>query len=63
MTLNEAVKEACDILRDEANELACLQTGNDHYKLLPRRAQIAIRREMVRLREIQTTLEHSEEAA
>jgi hypothetical protein len=47
----EIVEEAIVILRDEANELACLQTA-PVWKELPHRAKIAIRREMDRLRAI-----------
>ena len=54
MTQVEARKLAEEVIRDEANSLACVL--NDEGKVLPHRAQVAIQREIQRFREIADAL-------
>ncbi len=56
MTHVQALIEAIDILRDEANSLACVQT-EEHGKHLAHRAKIAIQREWQRFHEIADALD------
>ena len=55
MTLNEAIKAAQALLKDEANSLACA-SSYENYDKLPHRAKVAIQREICRIREVSETL-------
>lgn len=63
MTRTLAIAEAVEILKFEANELALLEHRHEAYDSLPKRAKIAIHREIVRLREIATSLAPEEQEA
>lgn len=55
MTKEQAIKEAKELLRDHANELACIA----HTKLwdeLPHNVRVAIQREIQRIRKITDVL-------
>jgi len=55
MTEVQARREACNILGEEANQLALLGS-DERIKDLPHRAKLAISREIHRLRLIEKTL-------
>jgi hypothetical protein len=55
-TVPQAIREAIDILEEEANQLAGLQHKPEIYEKLSHRVHIAISREISRLRAIATTL-------
>lgn len=56
MDLNQAIREACDILGEESNQIIHAGMDKRTFKQLPHRVQIAVAREMARLRLIETTL-------
>jgi hypothetical protein len=56
-TVPQATREAIDILEEEANQLAGLSHKHEIYDKLSNRAQIAISREIARLRAISKALQ------
>ena len=57
MNRNEAFREAVIILKAEANELALMRNKQEPIASLPHRAQVAIQREIDRLRYIADHIE------
>ena len=55
MTKADAIIEAAALVKDQANELACLQTG-EPWKSLPHQARVAIQRDIQRLNAIAKAL-------
>lgn len=51
MTRADAIIEAAALVKDQANELACLQTS-ENWKSLPHNARVAVQREIQRLNAI-----------